>query len=278
MRFGPAGVPLQCPSSSTYEGIKCTKALGLDAMEMEFVRGVRMKQGLAKEINSLAKELDVKLSSHAPYYINLATKDKEKAKRTFFHIYSSAKITHFAGGYITVVHPGYYQQLGKEEAYRLVKKRLEEIVERLKQERIKTLIGIETMGKVKAFGKIDEVLSLSQEVEQVYPVIDFAHLRALQISSFKKPEDFVKIIEYFENGLGSKFAKNLHIHFSEIEFTEKGEKNHLVLGTKYEPDYRAFLKACVEQGYKGVVISESPEIDKDAVKMKKYYERIRKKS
>ncbi len=272
LRFGPAGTPIQCDKKGTYEGLKCAHSLGLDAYEMEFVHGVKMGETLAHSISELSRQLDFSLSSHAPYYINLATTDDAKAERSKDHIILSAKITGIAGGRITVVHPGYYMNLSKEEAYKLVRKRLLEVEEVLSRLKIKTLIGIETMGKFSSFGKLEEVLSLSAEIKQVFPVIDFAHLRALNISKFNKKEDFVKIFELVEKELGINSVKNFHVHFSEIEFTEKGEKNHLPLGTKYEPDYRAFIDACIENGYSGTVICESPKIDIDAQLMKSYYE------
>ena len=271
LRFGPAGTPIQCEKDSTFEGIKCAKSLGLDAYEIEFVRGVRMKEDSAYSISKLVKDLDIVISSHAPYYINLATLEKEKAERSKNHIISSSRITELAGGWITVVHPGYYQKLSKKEAYSLVKKRLEEILEVLSQENIKTKIGIETMGKLSSFGKLEEVLSLYQDLERIYPVIDFAHLRALNIYKFTETDHYVKVFEMF----GEEIEKNFHVHFSEIEFTEKGEKRHLPLETNNEPDYKAFIRACVENGFSGSVICESPKIDIDAQLMKKYYEEIK---
>ncbi len=273
--FGPAGTPIQCEKSETLEGIKCAKELGLNAYEVEFVRGVKMKEELALKIKEENQKLKLRISSHAPYYINLATMEKDKEKRSIYHILSSAKTTYLMGGDITVIHPGYYQKLSKEKAYELVRERLKKIAERIREEKIKVKLGIETMGKLSTFGKLEEVIKLSQEIDEVYPVIDFAHLRALKVSSFKEEEDYIKIFETIEEEVEG-YAKNFHVHFSEIEFGEKGEKRHLELGTNYEPDYRAFIRACVNNGFSGVVICESPKIDIDAQKMKEYYEEITK--
>ena len=78
IRFGPAGIPIQCQGNSTLDGVKCCADLGLAAMEMEFVHGVRMKEDSAKEISQTAKDLDISLSSHAPYYVNCCTEEKKK--------------------------------------------------------------------------------------------------------------------------------------------------------------------------------------------------------
>ena len=48
--FGTAGIPLSTPGSSTIDGIYHLKALGLDALEIEFVRQVYLteKTGIDK--------------------------------------------------------------------------------------------------------------------------------------------------------------------------------------------------------------------------------------
>jgi len=52
--------------------------MDLDCMEVEFTYGVRMGLKTAKEVGALAGEKGILLSVHAPYYINLATEEKEK--------------------------------------------------------------------------------------------------------------------------------------------------------------------------------------------------------
>jgi deoxyribonuclease IV len=272
VRFGPAGVPIQCEGSSTHDGVKCCAELGLSAMEIEFVHGVRMKEDSASQILKTAKELDISISSHAPYYVNLCTSEEQKMASSRRHIYESARITALAGGAITVFHPGFYQKLSKEEAYSRAKARLLEIEEKLKANNIKIRLGAETVGKPAAFGGLDENIRLSQEIEMVEPVIDFAHLIARGDMRLESAEDYRKLFKKLEDELGS-YVKRFHSHFSEIEYSVKGERNHLVLGTKHEPPYEPLMLVLAENGYCGTVICESPQIDIDALKMKKEYER-----
>ena len=146
MRFGPAGIPIQCEGGSTEEGIAFCKQLGLGAMEMEFVRGVKLKDESALSAGKKAKELDIRISSHAPYYINLCTNDHAKLENSKRHILQAAKATMLASGWITVFHPGFYQKLSKEEAFQAAKKALIEIKERMDSEKIKCVLGAETVG------------------------------------------------------------------------------------------------------------------------------------
>ncbi len=276
VRFGPAGVPIQCDSSSTLDGVKCCRELGLDAMEMEFVQGVRLGKKAALEVGKRAKELDISLSSHAPYFINFCSREKEKITTSIRNLKQAAEITDVAGGRITVFHPGYYQKQTKEEAYKTAAKQLNEMSAWRRENKIKTLMGAETVGKKSQFGGFDEVLKLSKEISGVVPVLDFAHLHARGDFRFKTADDYRKMFDVLEKKLKG-YVNDFHFHFSEIEYSDKGERHHLVIGTKNEPPVDPLLKVIAENGYSGTIICESPEIDLDAQKMQKKYRRMVKR-
>ena len=273
IRFGPAGIPLQC-SGGTVEGIQCCHEIGLDAMEMEFVQGVRMKEDGAIEAAKAAKKYDISLSSHAPYFVNLCSKEPEKIQNSKRHIISSARITALAGGNITVFHPGFYQKVSKEEAFKLAKKHLVEIEAELETMNTKPAIrlGAETVGKKSAFGGLDENIRLSQELEMVVPVIDFAHLHARGDVKISGEADYAKVFDMLEKELGSSYVKSFHAHFSEINYSDKGERNHYPLGTNNEPPLKPLMKVLAENEYSGTIICETPKLELDAILMKKEFE------
>ncbi|VVC04119.1 endonuclease 4 [Candidatus Bilamarchaeum dharawalense] len=275
IRFGPAGIPIQCQGTSTIEGIECCSKLGLGAMEMEFVHGVRMKDDVAREAATLAKKQDISLSSHAPYYVNLCTSDEQKIHNSKKHIFESARTTFLCGGNITVFHPGFYQKLSKDEAFAIAKKNLQDIEVSLKQHSIKIRLGAETVGKKSAFGGLDENIKLSQQLEMVEPAIDFAHLHARGDFRITSEKDYLAIFDKLEKELGD-YVKRFHCHFSEINYSDKGELNHFVLGTNNEPPFKPFMKVLAENGYSGTVICETPKLDLDALLLKKEYEKMKK--
>ncbi len=272
IRFGPAGIPIQCGGRSTIEGIECCKKLGLGAMEIEFVRGVRMKDESAREAGKVAKKLDISISSHAPYYVNLCTSDKVKAENSKRHIFLAAKATFFANGRITVFHPGFYQKLGKEEAFQAAKKRLTEIKEKLDEAKVNCTLGMETVGKKSAFGGFTENVRMAQELDFVKPVLDFAHLHARRDFMIREEEDYRKILGILDKELPG-YTKGIQCHFSEINYSEKGELNHLPLGTNSEPPYKPLMKVLAENGIGGTIICETPKLDIDALVMQKEYEK-----
>ena len=272
VRFGPAGIPIQCSGRSTLDGIKCVRELGLSAMEMEFVRGVRLSQDSALEIGKRAKELDISLSSHAPYYVNFCSKEEQKIANSRKHLFDSARITGLAGGRITVFHPGFYQKLDPGTAYAVAKRELSGLVEALKSHGIKTILGAETVGKKSAFGSLEENIRLSQDIEQVEPVLDFAHLLARGDFSISTKEDYRGILSFLEERLPGS-SNHIHCHFSEINFTGKGERNHLALGSNNKPPYKPFMELLAENGYRATVICETPNLEIDALKMQEWYEK-----
>ena len=271
IRFGPAGIPLQGNAKSTLEGVRSCAELGLSAMEMEFVQGVRMKEESAAVVRQAATELDISLSSHAPYYVNLCTKDGQKLTNTRRHILSSARVTAAAGGNITVFHPGFYQGMTKEEAFSEARKNLRGIEEELKAQGLKIRLGAETVGKKSAFGGLEENIKLAQGLEMVEPAIDFAHLHARGDFRISSEDDYRRIFSLLETELGD-YVKRFHCHFSEINYNDKGERNHYPLGTNNEPPFRPFMKMLAESGYRGTVICETPKMDFDAQTMKAEFE------
>lgn len=269
VRFGPAGIPIQCDGRSTLEGVRCCAALGLGAMEMEFVQGVRLTVKAAEDVGKAAKELGISLSSHAPYFVNFCSDDKKKLATSGRNLLEAAKVTAAAGGRITVFHPGFYQQHTPEEAYANAKKNLRAVAEKMEAKGV--VLGAETVGKRGSFGGLAEVVRLSQDVEGVQPVLDFAHIHARGDMPLRGEQDYLSIFRMLEKELGG-YVRHFHAHFSEINYTGKGERNHLPLGTNNEPPFRPLLKVVKENGYSGTIICESPKLDMDAQEMQRFYE------
>jgi deoxyribonuclease-4 len=139
----------------------------------------------------------------------------------------------------------------------------------MKSLNINVKLGPETMGRISQFGSLDEIISLCENLDNIQPVIDWAHLHARDRGRFKTIDDYRKVLIEIENRLGSNELKNLHCHFTKIEFTDKGEKCHHTLDEKdYGPDFEMLAEVIKEFNLSPVIISESPILDVDAIKMK----------
>ncbi|MDI3475439.1 MAG: deoxyribonuclease [Thermococcaceae archaeon] len=274
LRFGTAGIPLSTPKPSTITGIEHVRNLGLDAMEIEFVRGVNMKPELAKKIKYVAKKNDVLLTAHAPYYINLNAKEKEKVEASKKRIIQSSERLYEAGGWSVVFHAGYYLKQPPESVYQRILEALKDVQRELMDKGVKVWIRPELTGKPTQFGDLKEIVKLSEELEMVLPAIDFAHAHARNKGKCNTVEEWREMLSFIEDRLGREALDNMHIHISGIEYTDKGEKNHLNL-QESDMNWEDLLRVLKEFRVKGVVISESPNIEGDALLMKKKYEEIK---
>ncbi len=110
-------------------------------------------------------------------------------------------------------------------------------------------------------------------MEGILPCIDFSHLHALT-GKYNSLDEFASILARVEDKLGREGLDNMHIHVSGIEYSDKGEKKHLVF-SESDFKYKELAQAFCDFDIKGMVISESPNLETDAMALKKEYERIK---
>lgn len=272
--FGTAGIPLSTPKpASSVNGVLRVKELGLDAMELEFVRGVKMSDDLAHKVRSVSEAAKVVLTAHAPYYINLNSSEKAKVEASINRILETARVAHKAGGWSVVFHPAYYGKDSAEVVYDRVKEALKRIVKTLRDEGVVVWVRPETSGGLAEFGGLEEVVRLSQEVEDVLPCVDFAHIHARSRGKYNSYEEFVQVFNYLEKELGKEALKNMHMHFSGIEYGEKGEIKHSNI-KESDFKYADLARALKDYSIEGVMISESPNIEGDALLLKRVYQQV----
>ena len=200
------------------EGLNYSKKLGLDALEVAFTYGVKMKNEEAKRVGKIAKKLGIKLSIHGPYYINLASKEKVKITASKQRILRSCERAYYLKASPLVFHAGFYQGRDEETVYQIIKKEIIDLIKIIKKNKWNVEIAPEITGKKSQFGGLDILLRLSKETGCSI-CIDFAHLYARNAGKIDYDEVFKKI----------KSRKKLHCHFSGINYTEKGEKSHKLL-------------------------------------------------
>jgi len=268
--FGTAGAPHSSRGTDSISGIKRVHELGFGCMELEFVRGVKMGEKTAHEVFEVVKNHDIRLSVHAPYFINLNA-EGEKLVASKKRIIDSARIGNICGAKSVVIHAGFIQKYPRASVYERIKKALIEIREKLKSEGMNIILRVETMGRLSQFGTLDEALAIT-EVDGVLPCIDFSHLHAVSGKN-NSCEEFATILSRIEEKLGRKGLDDMHIHVSGIEYSEKGERNHLVFAES-DFKYKELVQAFAEFDIKGVVICESPNLEEDALVLKREYEKI----
>ena len=268
LRFGTAGIPSFAKSLGTAGGIRAVREIGLEAMELEFVHGVNVSEEGSVKVKEAADKNDVALTCHAPYYINLNAVEEKKLEASKQRLIRAAHVANLCGATSVAFHPGFYLKSTKEQAYAKVKNAIRQVVEKLGQTGNGIWLRPETTGKHSQFGDLDDILSLSRELEQVRPCIDYAHMRAREKVNDKK--GFRTILETVEKTLGRKALNDMHIQFAGVNFSEKGELNHLPL-EESDLNFQAIVETWKDFRIGGIAISESPNIEKDALLMKRNY-------
>jgi deoxyribonuclease-4 len=176
-----------------------------------------------------------------------------------------------------VLHPGSLGELSRDKAFENIKGNLYKILEILKKKGSKISLCPETLGKKNQMGTLDEILDLCLLDESLIPTLDFAHLHALNAGALKKKSDYEKVFDRLFAVLGEERAKNIHIHYSRVEFTVKGgEKKHWTYDDiEYGPEFEPLAECLIEYGVSATIISESRgTMAEDALKAKKIYNRI----
>jgi len=266
-RFGTVGTPHSKPSSpgGTVGGVMHIDKLGLNAMEIGWVRSVRVSDKTCAKIKDTGQEHNVALSVHAPYYINLNADDEEWPKSRE-RLMDAARAGYKSGAPDIVFHPGSYFERPPQEVLKVVMPRLEGCVEELQEDGVDVTLRPETMGKGAMLGSLEDTLEMSQ-LPGVEPCIDFAHLHARPgDGSMNSYDEWMSVFEAYADALGADSLNRIHCHVSGIEYTEKGEQEHLTFD-KADFDLDALFEALMAVGAKGRLLCESPILEEDALVM-----------
>ncbi len=267
--FGTAGVPVTSSDPSSLAALDHISGMGLDALEIEFVQGVKMGVETARKIRERAAHLGLRLSVHAPYFVNLNSVDKGKRLQSQERLLASARIGAECGARSLVFHAGFYGQDTPERTYEVIRQELTTVATIVREERLPIALRIETMGKKSQFGSLDEVLGLCRDVKGLQPCLDFSHLYARE-GRVNSREEFDRVLTKVSKRLGPAALKNVHIHIAGIHFNQTGEIKHLNLD---EADFRYddWLEVLRDRGVEGLVICESPNKEGDALMLKTLY-------
>ena len=279
-KFGPGGNSdafRAAGGKSTLQAPGFVKGLGLDAYEYEAGDGITGSAEMFAAIGRKAVEHGIEMSFHAPYFISLSSVEKEKRDNSVEYIRRSAEVSSLLGAKIMVVHCGSCAKISRETAMEYAKETLGNVALMMQDNRFKTRVGIETMGKVNQLGTLDEVLELCSIDKCFAPVVDFGHLNARDRGVFFTADDYKRVFDRISQRLGAEYAENLHCHFSKIMFTEMGEKKHLTFEDEvYGPEFLPLAEAMVDLGVSPTIICESAGTQSDdAAIMKLTYEKIR---
>ncbi len=275
--FGTVGSPLSTPKKpgGSVGAIEQLHNLGLNALELGWVQSVRVKEETCMAIEDMAERHQVKISVHAPYFINLNADDEEWPKSRK-RLMDAAFFGNLAGATDIVFHPGSLFSRPPEEVLPIAVKRLGDCKKELEDSRNPVVLRPETMGKIAMLGSLTDTLVMAREISGVIPCLDFAHLHAAPgDGTINSKAEFGQILETYRDYLGPQSLQNLHIHLSGIEYGPKGEKNHVPIR---ESDLKLdeLFEALREYNCGGRILCESPVMEDDAIILRDLWESMGK--
>lgn len=274
-KFGPGGngdLFYAQGGKATVQAPAWVKSYGLDAYEFEAGNGLTAGEATLRKIGEEAKKYGISMSLHTPYFISLSGIVEEKRLKSIDYIQRSLWAAELLGANTIVIHSGSAAKITRKEAMKLSMDTLAKVIEAVGDTPIK--LGIETMGKVNQLGTLDEVIEQCQVDKHYVPVVDFGHMNARERGDlFRSADDYRRVFDTIAKGCGDEVAKNLHCHFSKIQYTDAGEKKHLTFSdTEYGPDFEPLIEAIAKDGLTPTIICESDgTMPEDALSMKKYY-------
>ncbi len=274
-RFGTVGSPISTPKKpgGSLGAVHQIHALDLSALELGWVQSVRVTAQTCQQIQEAARQVDVAVSVHAPYFINLNA-DEEEWPKSRKRLMDAAHYGFLAGATDIIFHPGSYFGQPAGVVLKIAIQRLAGCVEELKANHIRVTLRPETMGKSAMLGSLEDTLEMSRSLPGVEPCLDFAHLHARAgDGSFNTKKEWLQVLTAYRQSLGQDALSRLHIHLSGIEYSSKGEKNHLPL---QESDFALteLFIALHDMDCSGRILCESPIMEEDAIYMKSVWENL----
>jgi len=274
--FGPAGASDEFSKKykSSQDMPAYLRQMGLDCFEYQCGRGVNIGEETARRLGEKAAACGIRMSLHAPYFINLSNPDPARVEKNIDYILQAAQACDWMGGDRVTVHCGGLSKMTRQEALDNTLRGVRLALARLEGEKLGHIrLCIETMGKINVLGDFDEVMEICRVDERLLPCIDFGHLNSRTGGAVNSAEAFAALLQGMEDRLGSERAHGFHGHFSKIEYSKGGEVRHLTFEDQtYGPDFDPLAKLLAEGGYAPRIICESAGTqDVDALAMKNMY-------
>jgi deoxyribonuclease-4 len=274
LRIACPGSPKSTPGAGgTLAGLKHAASLGINAMEIEWVQSVPKNAEHVAAVGKAAKDVDMALTVHAPYFVNLNSAEKEKIVASEKRILDSLSMAQVCGALSVCVHAAFNGKDAPETVTDNIRRSTERIMKKKASLFPDVNLAYETMGRPSQWGTLDEVLEISKEFG-IYPCVDVAHMHARANGAVNSTKEFDELLDRYAKVLGKKSLKSMHIHYSGIAYGEKGEKNHLSF-EESDLKWKDFLKVLKKRDVGGVLVCESPEMEDDTMLLQATYDKLR---
>jgi deoxyribonuclease-4 len=247
--------------------------IGLDWIELQNTYNVKMKDEQATLYRKLAEKYRIGISLHGPYYITLASGDREVVKRSVNRIFQCFHLAEVIGSKRIIFHPGHFPGSSEEDRKNAIKQ-LVNVLRAIENDVPKDIhLYAETAGKKSQIGSLEEIVEICKNISFVKPCIDLAHVHAFRDGDLTTPEKIHVVLNYLETELGKSMLDDSHFHMYPVEIDKNGEKKHRAFEDRievsqlslfnadipllYYPRPEHFINAIKRKGLAPVVVCEA---------------------
>lgn len=235
-----------------------------------FQSGITESFGELDGVGRMAKRLDVEMSIHAPYYMDLGSNSDLTADCMDSVRYAGIIIDALGGGIVATNLGLYTGRLPEEDIDANIYENVSDLMDWWQEAGLRPKLGVEVTGQPSVFGSLDQVLDLCSSIDGLVPVINFPHHHSRTGGSLVEAEDFedlIKQIEPYYSGSG------IYMAFSGVEHADGCERK-LTPIKKGDLRFEPLAETLCEIQPDATVISCSPLLEHDAMYMRLINERM----
>lgn len=235
---------------------------------------VCMNSGITKnfdelcEIGDLSKRLDVSMSVHTPYYMDLSS-NNEFTEICIDGIRHAAILANAFGGRIITTNLGLYaKSMNIDDATDNIYKNVIDIMDWWKDNDLKPKLGVEITGQQNVFGSLEQILDICDQVDGLAPVVNWSNYYSRTDGELLEVDDFKYIFDQIEpycNGA-------VHSLFAGVEYCDDSEFR-LTPIKKGDLKFETLAECLVDVKPDITIISSSSLLEHDAMYMRIIHER-----
>jgi deoxyribonuclease IV len=220
------------------------------------------------QTRALARALDVKLTLHAPYYVDFFGSE-ESRDRSIRQIQWAGLLASGLGAGLDVTHLGFYGGGSRADSIHELAQVAKELEAWLQSTTNGVVhLAVEPSGHPDVFGSREEVLELAHQIKGIVPVLNMPHLAARERTTFSDPVQLKALVDQFVEASHG----DLYLNFSGVEFYGPTEFR-LTPIKRGSIRFDTLAEILAERDYDVTVISSSPLLEHDGMYLKLLYER-----
>lgn len=200
------------------------------------------------KIKEIAQKFNIELALHLPEL----PEDPDETLKVFCNICNIMDCR------TLIINPNIYRNMPQEQSVRLTVYKINEIMTNLRSQ---VKIGIETTGKIREVGSLEQVVDIVKRTQGTEPILNWAHIHARGAGALRTEDDFRRVLSHVTNEVGRSWLEDAYFLFSGISYGPSGEIRHIPLAQS-DLSLKDMVRQAVSFGVKGTLVFEDPGKEK----------------